>query len=58
MGAVIKLTTDFGLTDAYVAVMKGVILRINPEAVIIDISHGILPQDIRQAAFVLNTSYK
>jgi len=58
MSAVITLTTDFGLTDAYAAVMKGVILRINPEAVITDISHNIPPQDILQAAFIIDSFYK
>ena len=57
MGAIITLTTDFGLTDAYVAAMKGVILGINPEAKIIDICHSIQPQNITQAAFVLSTAY-
>ncbi|MDD5082950.1 MAG: SAM-dependent chlorinase/fluorinase, partial [Dehalococcoidales bacterium] len=58
MRAIITLTTDFGLNDAYVAAMKGVILGINPEAQIIDICHTIPPQDIRQAAFVLSTAYQ
>jgi len=58
MNAIITLTTDFGLTDAYVAAMKGVILGINPRAKIIDICHTIAPQNISQAAFVLNTAYK
>lgn len=57
MGSVITLTTDFGLADAYVGVMKGVILRINPEADIVDICHTIPPQDIRQAAFILNAAF-
>jgi len=58
MGAIITLTTDFGLTDAYVAAMKGVILGINPEAKLVDICHTIKPQHIIQAAFVLNTAYQ
>ena len=58
MGAIITLTTDFGLTDAYVAAMKGVILSINPEAKLIDICHTIKPQNIAQAAFVLSIAYK
>ncbi|MDI6814967.1 MAG: SAM-dependent chlorinase/fluorinase [Dehalococcoidales bacterium] len=58
MGAVITLTTDFGLADAYVAVMKGVILSINPEAKLIDLCHTIKPQNIAQAAFVLSTAYQ
>jgi S-adenosylmethionine hydrolase len=58
MGAIITLTTDFGLTDAYVAAMKGVILGINPEAKLVDICHTIKPQNIPQAAFVLSTAYR
>jgi S-adenosylmethionine hydrolase len=58
MGAVITLTTDFGLADAYVAAMKGVILGINPDARLVDISHTIKPQNIAQAAFILSTVYK
>lgn len=49
----LTLTTDFGLTDAYVAAMKGVILSIAPECRMVDISHGIAPQDVMGAAFVL-----
>ncbi len=58
MSAVITLTTDFGLKDAYVASMKGVILGINPEASLVDICHTIKPQNISQAAFVLSTTYR
>ena len=57
MNAIITLTTDFGLADAYVAAMKGVILTINPEAKIIDICHSVSPQNLAQAAFVLSTAY-
>jgi S-adenosylmethionine hydrolase len=55
--AIITLTTDFGLDEAYVAAMKGVILGINPGATIVDISHSIEPQNIRQGAFVFSTAY-
>ncbi len=58
MAAIITLTTDFGLTDAYVAEMKGVILGINPEVKLVDICHSIRPQDISQVAFVLGTACK
>jgi len=58
MSSIITLTTDFGYNDAYVAAMKGAILSTNPEANIIDISHSIEPQNILQAAFVLNTAYR
>ena len=53
----IVLTTDFGLADAFVGVMKGVILNINPQAVIIDLTHEIQPQNLRQGSFVLGTNY-
>ena len=55
---IITLTTDFGLTDEYLAAMKGVILKINPAVQIIDISHNILPQNITQGAFVLYSVVK
>ncbi len=58
MSAIITLTTDFGLSDAYIAAMKGVILGINPEAKLIDICHTIQPRNIPQAAFVLSTAYQ
>ncbi len=54
MAGIITLTTDFGLTGAYVAAMKGVILSINPRVNLIDICHTIKPQNILQAAFVLS----
>lgn len=53
---IITLTTDFGYKDHYVAAMKAVILGINPDARIIDISHGIPPQDIMAGAWVLRNS--
>ena len=54
----IVLTTDFGLLDSYVGVMKGVVLGINPGATIIDLTHQIQPQNIHQASFTLATSYR
>jgi S-adenosylmethionine hydrolase len=53
---IITLTTDFGYTDPFVGIMKGVILRIAPDAQIVDLSHGIPPQDIRAAALTLAAS--
>jgi hypothetical protein len=55
---VITLMTDFGLHDAYVGMMKGVILSICPSAVIVDLTHEIAPQDIREAAFCMQTAYR
>ncbi|MBC8432782.1 MAG: SAM-dependent chlorinase/fluorinase [Desulfobacterales bacterium] len=49
----ITLLTDFGLKDTYVGLMKGVILSVNPDAVIIDITHHVDPHDLCQAAFII-----
>ncbi len=54
---IITLLTDFGTSDGYVSIMKGVILGINPDATIVDISHDVQPQNIRQAAYLLDTVY-
>src|SRR5438128_197516 len=53
---IITLTTDFGLQDPYVGVMKGVIATIAPQAQIIDLTHGIPPQDILAGAMALEES--
>lgn len=50
---IITLMTDFGLGSHYVAAMKGVILSYSPRAQIVDITHAIGPQDIRQGAWTL-----
>ena len=57
-GPPIVLTTDFGLTDEYVGVLKGVIVSVNPDAVIIDLSHHIPPQDIGRAAELIRRNYR
>jgi S-adenosylmethionine hydrolase len=53
----VTLTTDFGTADGYVGAMKGVILNIAPDARLVDVSHEIAPQSVRQAAYVLYTFY-
>ena len=55
--AVITLLTDFGLQDEYVGVLKGVIAGINPAATVIDICHGIAPQDVASAAYMLRAAF-
>jgi len=55
---IITLTTDFGYQDAFVGVMKGVIAGINPQARVIDITHGIPSQDILAGALILRHSVK
>ncbi|MDO9130335.1 MAG: SAM-dependent chlorinase/fluorinase [Anaerolineales bacterium] len=49
----LTLTTDFGIKDGNVGVMKGVIWRICPEAQIADLSHTIQPQNVPEAALIL-----
>jgi S-adenosylmethionine hydrolase len=50
---IITLLSDFGLKDPYVAEMRAVILRISPDARIIDISHSIHKFNVRMGAFIL-----
>lgn len=54
----IALLTDFGSQDAFVGTMKGVILKINPQARIVDLAHDIAPQDVNSAAYALWSSYR
>ena len=54
---IITLTTDFGTSDAYVGIMKGVILSINPNARVVDVTHAIPPQDIYEAAFSIYAAH-
>jgi hypothetical protein len=55
---IITLLTDFGLKDAYVGIMKGVIASINPDATVIDITHEIESQDITEAAFMIGDYFR
>ena len=55
---VITLLTDFGEHDDYVGAMKGVILGIAPDAQLVDISHQVEPQNILQAASILNNVHR
>jgi S-adenosylmethionine hydrolase len=57
MSAIITLTSDFGGRDAFTASVKGVILKINPQTQIVDVSNEIAPQDIWEAAFTLKSAY-
>jgi hypothetical protein len=53
MSRPIVLLTDFGLQDAYVGLMKGVLLSRCPDAPLIDLTHGVPPQDVRAGALLL-----
>ena len=55
---IITLTTDFGMADGYVGVMKGVILARAPDARLVDLSHEIAPQDVAAGAYLLLQAYR
>lgn len=52
----ISFLSDYGLTDEFVGVCHGVMANIAPEARVIDITHGVKPQDVREGAMVLAQS--
>lgn len=56
--SVITLLTDFGDRDYFVASMKGVILGINPQARIVDLSHAVTPHQVEEAAYLVKAAYK
>ncbi len=56
--AIITLTTDFGLKDHFVGVLKGSIYTELPDVTIVDISHGISPFNIQECAYILQNSYQ
>jgi S-adenosylmethionine hydrolase len=53
---IITLTTDFGLRDPWVGIMKGVILGIAPDVRLVDITHEIAPHDVLEAALALEAA--
>ena len=55
---IITLSTDFGYKDPLSGIMKGVILGINPETHIVDITHGINKYNVREAALTVGMSYR
>jgi S-adenosylmethionine hydrolase len=54
----ITLLTDFGTADYFVGAVKGAILSVNPQAVVVDITHEIPPQDVETGAFTLFAAYQ
>ncbi len=56
--SVVTLLTDFGDRDYFVASMKGVILGINPQARIVDLTHEIPAHGIEEAAYLLKSCYR
>ncbi|MBD1890399.1 SAM-dependent chlorinase/fluorinase [Coleofasciculus sp. FACHB-SPT9] len=54
---IVTLTSDFGLSDVYVGVMKGAIAQINPTLTVVDLTHEIPPQNLTAARFCLMNAY-
>jgi S-adenosyl-L-methionine hydrolase (adenosine-forming) len=55
---IVALLTDFGLTDHYVGAMKGVLLGLCPDAVLVDITHDIPPHDVVTGAIELAATWR
>ncbi len=56
MSRLIALLTDYGYTDTYVAQVKAVLLSICPTCEILDLTHGVAPQNVRSGAYLLATA--
>lgn len=54
---IITLTTDYGTSDHLVGVLKGVILKIQPEVHIVDINHSVVPFDVLDGALAIGAAY-
>ena len=54
---IVTLLTDFGTSDSYVAEMKARLLGEVPAAVLVDVTHGVAPGDVRAAAYILGRSW-
>ena len=57
MPGLITLTTDFGLRDPFVGIMKGVILAINGDVSLVDVTHQVESFDVLEGALTLAESY-
>jgi S-adenosyl-L-methionine hydrolase (adenosine-forming) len=57
-GPIITLTTDYGTSDHLVGTLKGVLLSVNPELQIVDISHSVVPFDVLDGALCIGAAYK
>ncbi len=55
---IITLTTDFGLRDPFVGVMKGVILGICRQAQLVDLTHEVAPHDVLEGALALESGWR
>lgn len=54
----IALLTDFGLSDPYVGILKGVLATLAPGVPVIDVTHAVAPQDVRHGALLLDAAWR
>ena len=54
---IVTFTTDFGLQDAFVGIMHGVVLNINPDARIVDVCHAVASFDVLDGALTISQAY-
>ena len=54
---IVTLITDFGWAGEYVGALKGAVLRVNPNCRVVDLTHQVEPQNLLQAAFILENTY-
>jgi S-adenosyl-L-methionine hydrolase (adenosine-forming) len=57
-GRIVTLLSDFGERDGFVGIVKGVLLGICPSVRIVDLSHGVVPQDVMGGALVLASAVR
>ena len=55
---IVTFTTDFGLSDAFVGIMHGVVLNIHPETTVVDICHAVASYDLMDGAWTIAQSYR
>jgi S-adenosylmethionine hydrolase len=55
--AIITLTTDYGTNDHLAGTLKGVILKINPDVTVVDITHNVAPFDLLDGALAIGSAY-
>jgi len=55
---IVTFTTDFGLQDAFVGIMHGVVLNIEPQIRIVDICHAVASYDVLDGAWTIAQAYR
>jgi S-adenosylmethionine hydrolase len=55
---IVTFTTDFGLNDAFVGIMHGVVFNIHPEATVVDVCHAVASYDVFDGAWTIAQAYR